>query len=69
MDVRKLASTLTALSNEKIKQAREKEKGKKKNSGAAAKKPLTAIKQVADLDTTDYGAAGAYAEDDFDDFM
>ncbi|KAI9226244.1 MAG: eukaryotic translation initiation factor 3 subunit J [Piptocephalis tieghemiana] len=58
--IRKGASVLTALANEKQKAEREKNKKGKK-------KAAPQLKQVDDMDNTDYGAA-AY-QDEFDDFM
>jgi len=63
VDVRRVSSTLTTLSNEK--QRASKDKTKKK--GASVKKPTVALKQVGILDTTDYTN---YEDlDDLDDFM
>ncbi|RKP10043.1 eukaryotic translation initiation factor 3 subunit J [Thamnocephalis sphaerospora] len=59
VDVRKVASALTRIANEK--QRESKDKGKKK----ATKKPSVQVSS-AGVDTTDYGA---YADADYDDFM
>ncbi|KIM84808.1 hypothetical protein PILCRDRAFT_96576 [Piloderma croceum F 1598] len=68
VEVRKAASGLTTLANEKQKEQRDKASGKKKPKGAA-KPVLGAAKQVAKLDTNAYDEA----LDDFgtnaDDFM
>ncbi|KAL7279306.1 hypothetical protein ACG7TL_007147 [Trametes sanguinea] len=64
VEVRKVASGLTALANEKQKEQRDKASGKKKPK-AAAKPTLGATKPSSKLDTTVYDEA----LDDFDDFM
>ncbi|CDO75177.1 hypothetical protein BN946_scf184866.g18 [Trametes cinnabarina] len=64
VEVRKVASGLTALSNEKQKEQRDKASGKKKPK-ATAKPTLGAAKPSSKLDTTVYDEA----LDDFDDFM
>ncbi|KAK9765146.1 Translation initiation factor 3 subunit J component [Basidiobolus ranarum] len=61
VDVRKLASILTTVANEKQRAAKDAAKGKKKT-----KKPTATIKQVDTIDTTDYSRN---LDDDFDDFM
>ncbi|KAF9939493.1 Translation initiation factor 3 subunit J component [Mortierella antarctica] len=63
VDVRKYASTLTTLANEKQKAAKEALKSKKKGS---AKPSLVAAKVTSTVDTRDY--SNDY-NDDFDDFM
>ncbi|KAI8980018.1 eukaryotic translation initiation factor 3 subunit J [Trametes punicea] len=64
VEVRKVASGLTALSNEKQKEQRDKASGKKKPK-TAVKPSLGAAKPSSKLDTTVYDEA----LDDFDDFM
>ncbi|KAF7726478.1 Translation initiation factor 3 subunit J component [Apophysomyces ossiformis] len=61
MDVRKAASTLTALANDKQRQAKEATKSKKKGKPQLAGAGKTAVRE----DVNDY--ADSY--DDFDDFM
>jgi len=61
VDIRKISSSLTALSNEKQKATKDKTK---KKGGAAAKKPIAKAGPV--IDTTNYGQV---LEDDFGDFM
>ncbi|ORX94863.1 translation initiation factor eIF3 subunit [Basidiobolus meristosporus CBS 931.73] len=61
VEVRKLASILTTLANEKQRAAKDAAKGKKKT-----KKTTATIKQVDAIDTTDYSRN---LDDDFDDFM
>ncbi|KAF9094112.1 Translation initiation factor 3 subunit J component [Mortierella sp. GBA35] len=63
VDVRKFASTLTTVANEKQKAAKEALKTKKKGS---TKPSLTATKVATSVDTRDY--SNDY-NDDFDDFM
>ncbi|KAF9965271.1 Translation initiation factor 3 subunit J component [Mortierella alpina] len=63
VDVRKYATTLTTLANEKQKAAKEALKTKKKGS---AKPSLVAAKVTSTVDTRDY--SNDY-NDDFDDFM
>lgn len=69
VEVRKTASVLTTLANEKQKEQRDKASGKKKNPKAAAKPVLGAAKVSNKLDTSIYDEA----LDDFgsnpDDFM
>ncbi|RKP39923.1 eukaryotic translation initiation factor 3 subunit J, partial [Dimargaris cristalligena] len=64
MDVRKAASSLSSLANDKQKAARDAAKGKKKTKKPAAKVQAAPAKSTQ-LDTTDY--SNNY--DDFDDFM
>ncbi|KAF9402497.1 Translation initiation factor 3 subunit J component, partial [Podila epigama] len=63
VDVRKYASTLTTLANEKQKAAKDALKTKKKG---ANKPSLVAAKSASSFDTKDY--SNEY-NDDFDDFM
>lgn len=62
VDLRKFASTLTTLANEKQKAAKEAQKTKKKGAG---KPSLAAAKVNTAVDTRDY--SNDY--DEFDDFM
>ena len=62
--IKKIASTLTALSNEKLKEEKAAEKGGKKSKAAKSKTTLAGVSRGAVADTNTY-------EDDFgdDDFM
>ncbi|TGZ85700.1 translation initiation factor eIF3 subunit [Ascodesmis nigricans] len=65
--IRKVASNLTALSNEKQKEEKAAEKGGKKKGKAAGKVALVGATKTADKhDTTNYADSNY---DDFDDFM
>jgi len=65
VEVRKTASVLTTLANEKQKEQRDKAAGKKKNPKAASKPILGATKVLTKFDTSVYDEA----LDDTDDFM
>ncbi|RPA98029.1 translation initiation factor eIF3 subunit [Choiromyces venosus 120613-1] len=66
--VRKVASGLTILANEKQREEKAAEKGGKKTKAAKGKTALAAAGKEADkFDTTDYQEPAGY--DDFDDFM
>lgn len=62
--IKKIASTLTALSNEKLKEEKAAEKGGKKSKAAKSKSTLAGVSRGAGADTNTY-------EEDFgdDDFM
>lgn len=62
--IKKIASTLTALSNEKLKEEKAAEKGGKKSKAAKSKTTLAGVSRGAVADTNTY-------DDDFgdDDFM
>jgi len=62
VDVRKVASSLTTLANEKQKQMKEKDKPKKKGNS----KPILQVEKFDSVDVTDYGD---YYEEEFDDFI
>ncbi|KAJ9605163.1 Translation initiation factor 3 subunit J component [Cladophialophora chaetospira] len=65
-EIKKAASALTALSNEKLKEEKEKEKGGKKSKAAKSKTTLAATRDMGRgvADTTSYDDGGL-AEDDF----
>lgn len=65
VDVRKVASALTAIANEKQRLEKEKEKGGKKGKGKA--KPTLASKSVGRLDTSAYEES--LDDGEFDGFM
>jgi translation initiation factor 3 subunit J len=64
--IKKIASTLTALSNEKMKEEKLAEKGSKKSKAQKTKVAL-----VASRNTTSVADVNSYADDDYgdDDFM
>ncbi|KAG0639398.1 eukaryotic translation initiation factor 3 subunit J [Tuber brumale] len=65
--VRKVASGLTTLANERQREEKAAEKGGKKTKAAKGKTTLATGKEADKFDTTDYLEPAGY--DDFDDFM
>jgi translation initiation factor 3 subunit J len=61
--IKKIASTLTALSNEKLKEEKASEKGSKKSKAAKTKTTLAGVSRGAVADVSTYD--DAYGDDEF----
>ena len=66
-EIKKVASVLTALSNERMKEEKLAEKGGKKSKAAKAKVSLAGARDVGRglADTTAYGGDDGLGDDDF----